>query len=872
MRRKCGLFILLLLLLSFIFPYMIFADEGVVKNNGFEENRGGKLTSWGIYDWKNRTGVTEFRWDDSQKRSGSGSAFISSLYPNDARIKQTIKVESNSYYKISCWVKTENVGYYNIGANISIEGLGEVSHDIHGTNKSWEYIELTGKTGNNQTKLSIALGIGGYGSLNSGKAWFDDVSVEKLDILPEGVKAKDFFTEMTDTSSWLKGASNGIMFWFAILLALILVFFIVVIIVFNILHYRKARKLLYADESDSTTSEAGDDSNIFAVKNNSNEGEGESGSKDGTDGKSRRKRLLDKKDIIIITVMTIIYLAIALFNLGSTKVPRTYWAPVRPNESFTIDFGREVDLDRIYFYFGLSNGKYNIEYFDEAMGEYYTLKTIEKNEFDDCYLWKYHIIDAKVSSITIVADTYNAMVYEIGFFEKGSTTPVTGFIINDRFVEAYDEGTIENLFDEQDLIEYVPSYKTGTYFDEIYHARTAFEHIMRISPYETTHPPLGKVIMAIGILVFGMNPFGWRIAGTLFGVAMLPFMYAFGKKIFKGRFYAFCSALLMMLDFMHFVQTRIATIDVYCVFFIILMYYYLYDYYIKKSYVLGYKKSLLPLFLSGLAFGLGSASKWIGLYAGAGLALIFFITKFLECRDYVKIIKNKDEKKPAWVRRFVPLHINRTFMWCILFFIVIPAIVYLLSYIPYLMVQGHNLQSVIDNQIYMYKYHSKDVLDATHGFGSKWWSWPLMLRPMWFYGGGDLPEGMASSIVCMGNPAIWWVGTLAVFAAIVISIVKKDKSMLPVFIAAACQYIPWIFIKRVVFIYHFFSTVPFLILSIVYVIKFLLEKFPKTRYFIYGYLIIAVVLFIMFYPVLSGLLINRKYVDYILRWLPTWDF
>jgi len=172
----------------------------------------------------------------------------------------------------------------------------------------------------------------------------------------------------------------------------------------------------------------------------------------------------------------------------------------------------------------------------------------------------------------------------------------------------------------------------------------------------------------------------------------------------------------------------------------------------------------------------------------------------------------------------------------------------------------------------MYKYHSKDVLDATHDYGSKWWSWPLMLRPMWFYGSGELPEGLASSIVCMGNPAIWWVGIVAMAAAIVITIVKRDKVMVPVFIAAAFQYVPWIFIDRVVFIYHFFSTVPFLILAIVYVIKFLLEKFPKTRYVIYGYLIIVAVLFIMFYPVLSALVVSRDYVDYVLRWLPGWDF
>ena len=58
----------------------------------------------------------------------------------------------------------------------------------------------------------------------------------------------------------------------------------------------------------------------------------------------------------------------------------------------------------------------------------------------------------------------------------------------------------------------------STYFDEIYHARTAYEHIHGIRPYENTHPPLGKILIGIRIRLFGMTPFGWRFIGTLLGV------------------------------------------------------------------------------------------------------------------------------------------------------------------------------------------------------------------------------------------------------------------------------------------------------------------------------------------------------------------
>ena len=132
-----------------------------------------------------------------------------------------------------------------------------------------------------------------------------------------------------------------------------------------------------------------------------------------------------------------------------------------------------------------------------------------------------------------------------------------------------------------------------------------------------------------------MNTFGWRIVGTLTGVIMIPIMYLFGKKLFQKRFYAFCSAFLMMFDLMHFAQTRLATIDSYTALFVMLMYYFMTDYYLQKSYQKGFYKSLKPLFLSGLFFGLGAATKWSALFGAPGLAFIFFMAKYSEYKDYM---------------------------------------------------------------------------------------------------------------------------------------------------------------------------------------------------------------------------------------------
>ena len=99
-----------------------------------------------------------------------------------------------------------------------------------------------------------------------------------------------------------------------------------------------------------------------------------------------------------------------------------------------------------------------------------------------------------------------------------------------------------------------------------------------------------------------MTPFGWRFSGTMFGVLMLPVTYLFLKKLFGGCAVPALGTAVFAADFMHFVQTRIATIDTYGVFFLLLMYYFMYVWLSEDR---GW-----ALALSGVCFGLGAASKW----------------------------------------------------------------------------------------------------------------------------------------------------------------------------------------------------------------------------------------------------------------------
>ena len=577
------------------------------------------------------------------------------------------------------------------------------------------------------------------------------------------------------------------------------------------------------------------------------------------------------KDFLIMAAMTLAYLAVALVDLGRLDVPRTGWTPAKAGEGFTVELGTPREIERIYYYCGLGTGReptgaYMLDYMDSA-GRYSPLAVIEKK---DIFTWKRQEVPyVRTGRIRVTVIRPGAELLELAFFEKGGSAAIGPLALTGVRPGPGDAGKAGNLFDEQGTVELRPSYLTGMIFDEIYHARTAYDYVHHIDPYDTVHPPLGKDLIALGVLVFGMTPFGWRITGTLVGALMLPVMYMFGKRLFSSRSYGVAAAFLMMFDFMHFTQTRVATVDTFVTIFITLMYYYMFVYYSRTGYEAGYRASLRPLLLCGLFFGLGCATKWNAVYGAPGLLLIFLMAKFREYRDYRKALA--EGAKQAWVGEYVSGYLFGTIGWCLVFFILIPAAVYVVSYIPFFLVPGpgHGLSDLPALQSHMYNYHK--TLVATHPFQSRWWEWPLMLKPVWFYVSSALPAGRTSTIVALGNPAIWWVGTVAVVFAAGLAAERRDRNMAAVFIAIASLYLPWALVPRIAFIYHFFPILPFMIFCIVYSFKTLSEKYTGWRFVTYGYLALVAALFVLFYPALSGMEVGQGYIDR-LKWLKGWYF
>jgi len=207
--------------------------------------------------------------------------------------------------------------------------------------------------------------------------------------------------------------------------------------------------------------------------------------------------------------------------------------------------------------------------------------------------------------------------------------------------------------------------------------------------------------------------------------------------------------------------------------------------------------------------------------------------------------------------------------------LVIPLVVYGLNYIPYLQL-GHDWAigggpgygwSVDELHAQMFGYHFN--LKAGHDSASPWWSWPLALKPTWFYSGSFDSEQLAV-IYNGGNPVLFWAGIPALAACAVLAWKRRSMALVLVVAAFAFQYVPWIRIERATFAYHYLTAVVFAMIAVAYLVDELLRR-PAWRDLAVGYLALAVVVGLLIFPLGSALPMPDWYVN-AARALPPWNF
>ena len=604
-----------------------------------------------------------------------------------------------------------------------------------------------------------------------------------------------------------------------------------------------------------------------------------------------------KLDLCLLLAICVLYSCFALHDLGDRKAPVTTY-DMALNQTIELEFSEDALPVTMASYLAPWHQRhFTVEAKDNAEDSWAYLGQIILN---NVFTWQ----DVSLQGLSAQQAENGASSGGTTHYLRLTLTDTDASLIELVFLDA--DGNITRpvnaeaygtLFDESDLYPERYSFRNSMYFDEIYHGRTAYEFLHGLPTYENTHPPLGKIFISLGVAIFGMNPFGWRIMGTLFGIAMLPFLYLFGKRMTRNTPAAALACFLFAFDFMHFTQTRIATIDVYITFFVIAMYYFMYRYCTMSFYDTPLSKTFIPLGLCGVCMGLGIASKWTGVYAGCGLALLFFAHLLRRYREYLYAKAHPGKSTNGIDHQYIVKNFSgyavKTIDFCLTFFVLIPVVIYLLSYLPFVD-NGHPglLDRMLANQTSMFNYHSG--LNATHPYSSSWYEWPTMVRPIWYYS-GYLTDTVKEGISAFGNPVVWWIGIPAFLYLLYLlftrnsllhSLTGRKKetaaagalSRREYYMAAflvvgyLAQYLPWFFVTRITFIYHYFPSTPFVVLMIVYSLMQLKKRMSDRTFLIIccAYAALAFGLFLLFYPVLSGQPVDVAFVVKYLRWRPSW--
>jgi len=275
--------------------------------------------------------------------------------------------------------------------------------------------------------------------------------------------------------------------------------------------------------------------------------------------------------------------------------------------------------------------------------------------------------------------------------------------------------------------------KKNYIFDEVYFPVFADNYIHRQEFFDV-HPPLGKLIIALGELLLGNNGLGWRIMPCLFGLGNIALMVALYRRIYKENVGAIALAGFLALDGMFLSYSRLGLMDgilffatMFCVWTAARL-----------------DKDKLPGLLTAVALGLAIAIKWTAL--SAIVPMLWFALRHQRLRPFF-----------AWLPLGAALYFG------------------IVVYGQWLTKAPHPFQASIEWHAHAAHYHA--TLDKSHPWGSPWYTWPIELRPVLLLY-DRLPGGLAQVMYNLGNPLLVWGSTLSVLGTLVLFVrkmLRKDS-------------------------------------------------------------------------------------------------
>jgi len=392
------------------------------------------------------------------------------------------------------------------------------------------------------------------------------------------------------------------------------------------------------------------------------------------------------------------------------------------------------------------------------------------------------------------------------------------------------------------------------FFDEVHYLPAARAWLELTGPTNIEHPPLGKQLLALGMTLFGDEPFGWRILPALFGTLGL---FAFMRALWfaaQSRFASLAGGFLVATGFMWFVQSRIAMLDIFMAAFVMLALWAL------AAAVREPETARRRFAIAGVCLGLAMAAKWnaVPLAMLPGLA-------------FVAIRAREAGWRVVTAHRGAPVA-GMTTWEAALWLGLVPLLAYALTYLPGVgFGQGAwSANPFADNGVIgihgqMLALQQQPL--PSHTYQSSWPQWIGNWRAIWYL--YEQVDGAQRGVLLIGNPltallgiaALVWAGWMGLFRgrADALALVLLYLAALGLWVVAA---------KPVQFFYHYLLPGAFTMGMLALGLDELWRR--GNRWLPLATLTGAAGFFAYFFPILSAapLADTMSFLDY--AWLESW--
>jgi dolichyl-phosphate-mannose-protein mannosyltransferase len=433
----------------------------------------------------------------------------------------------------------------------------------------------------------------------------------------------------------------------------------------------------------------------------------------------------------------------------------------------------------------------------------------------------------------------------------------------------------------------------GVVFDEVYYEHDAWSllhhgvELDKNSHDQTAgfivHPPVGKWMIAAGEALFGHNSVGWRFSAAVVGTLAILLVARIGRRLFRSTFLGCVAGLLLTFDGLEFVQSRVAMLDIFLMFWVLTAFGCLVldrddgrrrlaeRIHAPIGDSLGPWLGVRPWRIAcAVCLGLAMATKWDG---------IFWVPVFL----VLMLFWDAGARRVGGARHPFGGAIVVDELAAGALFVVVPLVVYVVSWTGWFLSDGqhaydhdryvHAGQSWLAHDWAVFRgwltyhheiYHFHSTLNSAHPYLSRPAGWLLLIRPVaYFYAS---PSGCGSSscsqeVLGVGTPALWYASIPALVFTAWRWVSRRDWRAAALVVTFLAGYLPWFYEDahhRTMFLFYLLPAVPFMALMVTMTLGSIMgEPWQETRRIVASiaigaYCVLVIANFAWLRPVLSG--------------------